>query len=95
MFDISEEQYDAVKNLGKLGLSQRQISQRLRLGRGTVTKVLESKEYVRHLREAVRVNETESTWVSKDFVWCPKCGVKVRQPCLACRVRITKEQKTF
>ena len=66
-------------------LSQRQISELMQVGRGTVSGIATGRrpDYA----DLRRQREAEAVTVPGPQGRCPQCGAKVYMPCLACDVR--------
>lgn len=65
-------------------LSQRQISRRLKVSRGTVSSVANGKRSIYARRPAVDATSTEESLSPQR---CPGCGAMVYLPCILCRAR--------
>lgn len=92
---IDDIKYVEVLVLGNfLGWSQREISKRSKISRGTIQNILSGKTGPKYRILDSKPNP-EKMWrfdaseTEKEVKRCPKCGFLVKMPCLACYVRET------
>lgn len=80
---IPRHKWEAVRELLGKGISYRKIARLVGVGRGTVLNIKKGRcVYERSLDETILYFD----YFTHIYTRCPKCGWKVKEPCLKCQL---------